>query len=140
MKLELILMKYVNEEVTSPNIQTKTIETLTNNIELPIAYKIEIEWRVICLAWYNIILRMSWIEQYNLELDCRKIIKSNSWKILRMLWMEQYKLELDLKIKSNSWKSIDSIRYWNINLSLFLMDRSFLSKFCMDIETNKIYY
>ena len=44
-------------------------------------YKEAIEWRVVRLVRYDIILGMPWLEQYNLQIDWqRKIVKIHNLK------------------------------------------------------------
>lgn len=107
MKLGLMLMKDVSEEVELPNGQTEVIETLPRSVELSIGrYKESIEWRVIRLARYDVILGMPWMEQYNPKVDWRrKVITSSGWKIYG-----------------------DRIRSQNRNLPLFVMGTASISR------------
>ncbi|KAL3701254.1 hypothetical protein R1sor_019276 [Riccia sorocarpa] len=83
LKLGLGLEKDDSEEVELPNGQTERIDALPRKVELIMGqYQESIEWRVIRLARYDVILWMPWMERYNSQVDWRrKIVRTKSWTI-----------------------------------------------------------
>ncbi|KAL3680455.1 hypothetical protein R1sor_023411 [Riccia sorocarpa] len=83
LKLGLGLEKDESEEVELPNGQTENIDSLPRKVELTVGqYRESIEWRVIRLARYDVILGMPWMERYNPQVDWRrKIVRAKSWTI-----------------------------------------------------------
>ncbi|KAL3681508.1 hypothetical protein R1sor_024464 [Riccia sorocarpa] len=83
LKLGLMLQKDDSEEVELPNGQTERIESLPRKVHLTIGeYQESIEWRVIRLARYDVILGMPWMERYNPQIDWRrKIVRGQHWTI-----------------------------------------------------------
>lgn len=87
-------------KVELSNGQIEVIKTLSYTVELFIArYKKNIEWRVISLVWYDVIFVISWIEQYNPNVDLtRKVITSSGWKIYI-----EIKLDFIIEIYHSLW-------------------------------------
>ena len=70
MKLGLPLGVEENERVELSNGHTESIELLSRSVQLSIgSYREDLEWKVILLARYDVILGMPWMEQYNPEID-----------------------------------------------------------------------
>ena len=93
-KLGLPLRDDDNEELELPNGHTESIELLFKSVELQIgSYRENLEWKVIRLARYDVILGMPWMEQYNPEVDWRK-------KIVKIKNGEFLEIRFDLKKKT----------------------------------------
>ena len=73
MKLGLPLGVEENERVELPNGHAESIELLSRSVQLSIgSYREDLEWKVIPLARYDVILAMPWMKQYNPKVDWRK--------------------------------------------------------------------